>query len=176
MILSNLMMFRWTDIGTYVLATADFHWELQHILEEEVDYRFEASNLRRMRKTLRRHHIFVPRVFDQYITRHVLVMEFVEGAPIADYLRLTKTDPAGCRNNAEPVLLARRLALSMLRQHLKTTYPTEICILEISSCCAIAASCSLISARSALSSVNISRNSVSPSDPWPISTTTRQRI
>jgi ubiquinone biosynthesis protein len=102
---------RWTD----------FHWELQHILEEEVDYRFEASNLRRMRKTLRRHNIFVPRVFDQYSSRHVLVMEFVEGALMADYLRLTKTDPARlsswlAENNIEPALLARRLALSMLRQ------------------------------------------------------------
>jgi ubiquinone biosynthesis protein len=103
---------------------SDFYWELQHILEEEVDFRFEASNLRRMRKTLRRHNIFVPRAFDQYSSRNVLVMEFVEGALMADYLRLIKTDPARLsswliENNIEPDLLARRLCLSMMRQVLE---------------------------------------------------------
>ena len=29
---------------------SDFYWELQHILEEEVDYRFEASNLQQQRR------------------------------------------------------------------------------------------------------------------------------
>ena len=103
---------------------SDFYWELQHILEEEIDYRFEASNLRRMRKTLRRHNIFVPRVFDRCSSRRVLVMEFVEGALMADYLRLIKTDPARlsswlAENNIEPDLLARRLAWSILRQVLE---------------------------------------------------------
>ena len=67
------------SIWSYV-RWKDFHWELQHILEEEIDYRFEAANIRRMRKTLRRHKIYVPKVFDRYSSRYLLVMEFVPGA------------------------------------------------------------------------------------------------
>ena len=102
----------------------DAYWELEHILHEEVDYRFEASNIRRMRKTLRRHNIIVPRVFDRYSSRRLLVMEFVEGALMADYLQLMKTDPDRLaawlvENNIDQQRVAHRLCLSMFRQVLE---------------------------------------------------------
>ena len=40
--------------------------ELQNIMREEIDYRYETSNLRRMRKSLRRHRVYVPKVFVEY--------------------------------------------------------------------------------------------------------------
>jgi ubiquinone biosynthesis protein len=100
------------------------HWELQHILEEEIDHRFEASNIRRMRKSLRRHNIYVPRVFGSYCSRRVLVMEFITGALMSDYIHMSQTDPAGLMswvdtNNIDPQLLGRRLGLSLMRQVLE---------------------------------------------------------
>ena len=102
----------------------DGYWELEHILSEEVDYRFEASNIKRIRKTLRRHDIFVPKVFDCYSSRRLLVMEFIEGALMADYLQLMKTDRSRLsawlvENNIDQQRVARQLALSMLRQALE---------------------------------------------------------
>jgi ubiquinone biosynthesis protein len=102
----------------------DGYWELDHILQEEVDYRFEASNIRRIRKTLRRHNIFVPKVFDRYSSRRLLVMEFVEGALMADYLQLLKTDPDRLaawlvENNVDQQRVAHQLCLSLLRQTLE---------------------------------------------------------
>ena len=99
----------------------DGYWELEHILNEEVDYRFEASNIRRIRKSLRRHGIFVPKVFDRYCSQRLLVMEFVEGALMADYLHLMKADPGRLaawlvENNVDQQRVARSLALSMFRQ------------------------------------------------------------
>jgi ubiquinone biosynthesis protein len=111
------------SIWSYV-RWREFHWELQHILEEEIDYRFEAENLRRMRKTLRRHKIYVPKVFDRYSSRYLLVMEFVSGALMSDYIQLSKRDPERLKswlveNNIDPQLMARRLCLSLLRQVLE---------------------------------------------------------
>jgi ubiquinone biosynthesis protein len=102
----------------------DGYWELEHILQEEVDYRFEASNIRRIRKTLRRHNIFVPKVFGRYSFRRLLVMEFVEGALMADYLQLLKTDPGRLtawlvENNIDQKRVAHQLCLSILRQTLE---------------------------------------------------------
>jgi ubiquinone biosynthesis protein len=102
----------------------DGYWELEHILNEEVDYRFEASNITRIRKTLRRHKIFVPKVLDRYSSRRLLVMEFVEGALMADYLYLMNNDPGRlaawlAENNVDQQRVARQLALSLLRQTLE---------------------------------------------------------
>jgi ubiquinone biosynthesis protein len=102
----------------------DGYWELEHILNEEVDHRFEASNIRRIRRSLRRHGIFVPKVFDRYSSRRLLVMEFVEGALMADYLHLIKTDPSRLaawlvENNVDQQRVARKLIVSMLRQTLE---------------------------------------------------------
>jgi ubiquinone biosynthesis protein len=99
----------------------DLYWELEHILQEEVDYRFEASNIRRIRKNLRRHGIYVPKVFSRYSSRHLLVMEFIEGALMADYLQLMKSDPDRLQawrqeNNIDQRRVADKLYQSNLRQ------------------------------------------------------------
>jgi ubiquinone biosynthesis protein len=100
------------------------YWEIDHILREEVDYRFEASNIERIGKTLRRHRIVVPQVYEKYSAQRVLVMEFVTGALMAEFLNALQADPrsvaAWCReNNVSPRRVARRLHLSMLRQILE---------------------------------------------------------
>lgn len=101
----------WRDLG----------WEIEQLLIEELDYRYEAANMRRMRKTLRRHNIYVPKVFRRYSTASVLVMEFLAGELMSDYLKLAHTDPARLKiwrqaNNINPDLVGRRLFNSNLRQ------------------------------------------------------------
>jgi ubiquinone biosynthesis protein len=99
-------------------------WELEQIVTEETDYRFEASNMTRMRKSLRRHRVYVPKVFRPYCTKQVLVTEFIDGVLMADYIRLLQDDPLRCavwceENNIRPRLVARRLYNSQLRQLLE---------------------------------------------------------
>lgn len=102
----------------------EMYWELLHVLEEETDYRFEASNMQRMRKTLKRHDIYVPKVFGRYSSRRVLVTEFIAGALMADFIQLRKTEPLRLaawltENNIDPQLMARRLCFSLMRQVLE---------------------------------------------------------
>lgn len=95
--------------------------ELRQILHEEIDYRFEASATRRVRKTLRKHDIYVPKVFSNYLTRRVLVTEFIPAVLMADFIKVYASDPVKLaawlqENNIDPHLVARRLILSIFRQ------------------------------------------------------------
>jgi ubiquinone biosynthesis protein len=113
-------LFEWLRIQPHMRWT-ELAWELRHVLEEEIDYRFEASNMRRMKKTLKRHKIYVPKVYARYSSRRVLTTEFVTGALMADYITLRQTDPTRLaawltENNIKPRLLARRLCFSLMRQ------------------------------------------------------------
>ncbi len=100
----------------------EFFAELERSLEEELDYRYEASSMKRMRRSLRGHrHVHVPKVYRRHSTDRVLVMEYVPGAMMADLLRAMRHDPARARmwlyeNNIDPELVARRLVRSVFRQ------------------------------------------------------------
>jgi len=95
--------------------------ELEYIMAEELDYRIEASNIRRMRKSLRKHRIYVPRVFGRYSTPRILVMEFLQGVLMSDYIGVSRSDPVKLaawlrENGVIPRVVGRRLYLSLLRQ------------------------------------------------------------
>jgi ubiquinone biosynthesis protein len=99
-------------------------WELDQIAAEETDYRFEASSTRRMRKNLRKHRVYVPKVFTPYCTKRVLTVEFLDGALMTDYIRLLESDPKQCaawrtENNISPLALANGLYQSLWRQLLE---------------------------------------------------------
>ncbi len=109
--LSLMEYMRWPDLIA----------ELESTVEEELDYRLEAASIRRMRKTLRRHHVVSPRVYFDYCSARVLVMDFIEGVFMSDYIRMTSEDPACLRlwceeNNVQPRKVARRLFNSLCRQ------------------------------------------------------------
>jgi len=77
-----------------------------------------------MRKSLRPHRVYVPKVFRRYCTKQVLVTEFIDGVLMTDYVRLLEDDPQRCaawcaKNNIRPRLVARRLYNSILRQLLE---------------------------------------------------------
>lgn len=102
---------RWRNMG----------WELGAILEEEIDYRREASAMRRLRASLRRHGMYVPLVHAELSTARVLVMEFVSGVLMSDYIVTVRADPARVRaweraNRIDPRRVVRRFSRSILRQ------------------------------------------------------------
>ena len=95
--------------------------EIRHIMREELDFGFEASSTRRMRKLLKDHNVYVPKVFSRYCSPRVLVLEFVDMVLMADYLRIANEDPGRLAqwrddNNVNPGKVARRLVLSFQRQ------------------------------------------------------------
>jgi ubiquinone biosynthesis protein len=99
-------------------------WELNQILAEETDYRCEAASISRLRKSLRKHKIYVHKVFHAYSTRRVLVTEYITAVLMSDYIRVIKTDPIRCEkwqqdNNVDPKLVMRRLFDSLWRQLLR---------------------------------------------------------
>ena len=95
--------------------------ELEQMAREDLDFRFEASAMRRMRRTLRRHRVYVPRVFSRYCRSRVLVSEFVHAVLMSDYLVLQERAPDRLRswlaeNRIDPERVGRRLFGSLLRQ------------------------------------------------------------
>jgi ubiquinone biosynthesis protein len=74
-------------------AWSDLLWELKTALHEELDYRLEGAYLARMRKSLTPHGIHVPLVFPEYTTSRVLVMEFIEGVFMSEFIAAEDEDP-----------------------------------------------------------------------------------
>lgn len=95
--------------------------EIRHMMEEELDYRQEAANMRKFRKALKKHRVYVPKVFRRYSTQNLLVMEFLEGVFMSEYLKVQRSDPLkvmqwNACNDIDPQKVAQRLLRSMLRQ------------------------------------------------------------
>ena len=95
--------------------------ELERMMGEEIDYRYEAANMRRMRKLLRKHDVYVPKPYRRLCTQHIIVMEFIPGVLMTDYLTTNRNDPARVQswcqaNNIEPRKVGSRLMRSFYRQ------------------------------------------------------------
>lgn len=99
----------------------EFVVELTDVMQAEVDYYREASSIHRMRKVLRRHRIYAPKVFFDFSGARVLTMEFIEGVRLTQYIALQRTDPRRVadwtmENDFRPKRAARRLFFSLQRQ------------------------------------------------------------
>jgi ubiquinone biosynthesis protein len=95
-------------------------WEMERIMLEEVDYRYEAANTIAMAKTLRKHKVYVPRVFE-YSSRRLLVMEFVPGVLMSDFIEIGKRDRPRlnrwmAENHVETKEIGEQLFISFYRQ------------------------------------------------------------
>jgi ubiquinone biosynthesis protein len=95
-------------------------WEMEQIMLEEVDYRYEAANMRRMARALRKHKVYVPEVFP-YSGQLVLVMEFVPGVLMSDFIHVGTSEPELLRhwmeeNNVTRQKTGERLFISFFRQ------------------------------------------------------------
>lgn len=95
--------------------------EMRQMMDEELDYYYEMGNLKRMRKKLRAHKVYVPKLFVEYSGQQSITMEEVFGTLMSDYLRVERSDPervkAWCReNNIKPYKVGSRLLQSFYRQ------------------------------------------------------------
>jgi len=95
--------------------------ELEAVLREEVDYRYEAANIRSMRKNLKAHKVYAPRVYGRLCTQRILVMEFIQGVLLSDFIRVASTEPKRAAawsrvNGTEPKRVAAAIVTSFLRQ------------------------------------------------------------
>lgn len=122
--------FRWLTWFTRILKIFGLmkHFRLESMLlviremmEEELDYRHEASNMRRLKKILDQHQIIVPVVYLKYTTGCVLVMEYLDGVFMSDFVSVLRRDPEKAKawlaeNDIRPVRIARRLFQSVMRQ------------------------------------------------------------
>lgn len=98
--------------------------ELEDMVREELDFRYEASNTERTRKMLREHGVYVPKVFIDLCSRQVLVTEFIDGVLMSDFIHVGTHNPdqliAWCRdNNVNPRKVGHRLFQTAMRQLLE---------------------------------------------------------
>ncbi len=137
--------------------------ELSRMLQEEIDYRYELSNMRRMRKILKAHKIRVPKAYRQLSTKRLIVMEFIPGVIMSEFMRTQRTDPDRldawlAENHISPRKVGKRLMISFYRQ----LYEEEIFHGDLhpgtSCCCATARSPSSTSAPSAVSTSTTRRS------------------
>jgi predicted unusual protein kinase regulating ubiquinone biosynthesis (AarF/ABC1/UbiB family) len=67
--------------------------EFERTIYEEIDYVREAANAKRFKELFKDDpKVYIPRVYDQYVSRRVLVLEWIDGIKINDY---TALDVAG---------------------------------------------------------------------------------
>lgn len=95
--------------------------EVHEMMEEELDYRMEASNMRRLRVILKAHRIIVPVAYRNLSTGRILVMDYLEGVFMSDLINVSRSDPNRAENwladnDIETRIVARRLFQSVMRQ------------------------------------------------------------
>ncbi len=123
LIRSLFLFFKRFSIFTF-MRWDDMIWEMEQVFSEELDYKYEISNQLRLKEKLALHKIYVPDIYEDYCTSHLMVMEFVEATSMVDYLRISKTDPARLdlwqkENNVSSNIVAKNLLHSYLRQVLE---------------------------------------------------------
>jgi predicted unusual protein kinase regulating ubiquinone biosynthesis (AarF/ABC1/UbiB family) len=83
--------------GTDWLGAID---EFERVIHEEMDYRREAANSEEFKHNFRNwQDIYVPRIFRDYSTERLLVMEFVTGTKVTELARLEKAGHSPRRIN-----------------------------------------------------------------------------
>ena len=79
---------RFFDTGGFIDLMA-FYREFKRTIYEEIDYITEAANAKRFKEIFKDNPtIYIPRVYDKYISRRVLVLEWVDGIKVNDYAAL----------------------------------------------------------------------------------------
>src|SRR5438132_13187578 len=76
-----------------VIDLIGVYGEFERTIYEEIDYVREAANAKRFKEMFKDDpKVYIPRVYDQYVSRRVLVLEWIDGIKINDY---TALDVAG---------------------------------------------------------------------------------
>jgi predicted unusual protein kinase regulating ubiquinone biosynthesis (AarF/ABC1/UbiB family) len=76
---------RFVDTGEFIDLMGVYR-EFKRTVYEEIDYVTEAANATRFREMFKDDpSIYIPRVYEDYTTRHLLVLEWIDGIKINDY-------------------------------------------------------------------------------------------
>ncbi len=107
--------------GTAYLLLDDMHWELEFMLKEEVDLRYETSNLKEARKRFKEYGIYVPKVYKRLSTPNLIVMEFIRGITMSKFIESKRLDPIKTtlwlrENKINPKKVARQLLHAVYSQ------------------------------------------------------------
>src|SRR5579871_1189198 len=79
---------RFVDTSEFIDLRAVYR-EFKRTVYEEIDYVTEAANAKRFQEMFKDDPtIYIPRVYDEYTSRRVLVLEWIDGIKINDYARL----------------------------------------------------------------------------------------
>src|SRR6266481_6626669 len=79
---------RFVDVNGIIDLMGVYH-EFQRTIYEEIDYVQEAANAIRFKEMFKNDPmIYIPRVYDQYVSRRLLVLEWIDGIEINDYAAL----------------------------------------------------------------------------------------
>lgn len=124
---ADLQVFQWVGAllkrmtGLPAVTWEEVSWDLKRSTRERLDLRIEAAYMKRSRKKLRRHRVIVPKVFEAYSRRGLLVKEWVEGVSLHQYLSVRALHPDVARaweqeNLVDTEAVSRSLYLSMMRQ------------------------------------------------------------
>src|SRR5204862_1964124 len=83
---------RFVDMSGFIDLIGVYH-EFERTVSEELDYVREAANAKRFKELFKDDPtIYIPRVYDQYVSRRVLLLEWIDGIKSNDYAAL---DAAG---------------------------------------------------------------------------------
>ena len=103
------------------LALDEMVWELNQMMTEELDFRYEASHMKRMRKILKVHKVYVPKRYKRYCSKRLIVMEWIHGVTVSEFIKLSRNNPRRVKqwireNKIKPKKVGETLILSHLRQ------------------------------------------------------------
>lgn len=105
----------------------DMIWELEIMLMEEADFRYEANNLREAKKRFRKYGIYVPKVYKRFCSEKVVVMEYIPGVSMSEYIRCRKEYPGRLQewikeNKIKPRNLGSHLMKCVWRQAMEDNF------------------------------------------------------
>ncbi len=82
------VIMRFVDTGKFIDLMGVYR-EFERTVYEEIDYITEAANCKRFKEMFKDDPtIYIPRVYEEYTTRRVLVLEWINGIKINDYAAL----------------------------------------------------------------------------------------
>lgn len=109
------------------LMLDDMYNELKTTLTEEIDFRYEAMNLETAKRSFKKYKIYVPKVYKKLSSEKVVVMEFIQGITMSEYINAKKDDPKRLEvwmkeNKVKPKKIGKLLLRSMWQQTFEDNY------------------------------------------------------
>src|SRR5437879_2140079 len=79
---------RFVNVNDFIDLMGVYH-EFERTVYEEIDYVGEAANAKRFKEMFKNDPmIYIPRVYDEFVSRRLLVLEWIDGIKINDYTAL----------------------------------------------------------------------------------------